>query len=111
MTGSQMIMFISFSKCGSWADLDKRTMSPTIDFMICMERLLFFSVVILSPLFPKAWAIKLDYFIFVLYPESRTDQKQECIYNKTQENKDCIHELNLDFRFHLPEHECVKRYS
>lgn len=50
-----------------------------LDFMICMEGLLFFSVVILSPLFPKAWAIKLDYFISVLYPESRMDQKQECI--------------------------------
>lgn len=76
-----------------------------------MEGLLFFSVVIFSPLFPQAWAIKLDYFIFVLYPESRTDQKQECIYDKTQENKECIHELKLDFRFHLQEHECVERYN
>lgn len=79
-----------------------------LDFMICMEGLLFFSVVILSL---KAWAIKLDYFIFVLYPESRTDQKQECIYDKTQENKECINELNLDFRFHIQEHECVESYS
>lgn len=76
-----------------------------------MEGLLFFSVVIFSPLFPQAWAIKLDYFIFVLYPESRTDQKLECIYDKTQENKECIHELKLDFRFHLQEHECVERYN
>lgn len=54
-TGSHIIVFIPFSKCGSWANLDKKT-TFHLDFMISIQGLLFFSVV-LSPLITKAWAI------------------------------------------------------